>query len=110
MTDEGKTIINVAGDYVQRKEVMYEINNVEDGGIGIQIVTGGEVEEEATIYPRKGKYQEVLAWLEKQKKQGVDFYAAAGYNRSEMCRKLTKIFKWEVNENSLRKAQEEAKK
>ncbi len=36
--EEAKTIINVAGDYVQSKHVDYEINNVEAGGIGIQIV------------------------------------------------------------------------
>ena len=67
-------------------------------------------EEAESLYPRKGKYAETVAWLEEQKKKGVDFYAAAGYNRTEMCRKLTNIFGWEVNENSLRKAQEEAEK
>ena len=36
--EEAKTIINVAGDYVQSKHVDYEINNVEAGGIGIQII------------------------------------------------------------------------
>lgn len=35
-----QTIINVAGDYVQYKHVDYEIGNVEQGGIGIQIVPG----------------------------------------------------------------------
>lgn len=40
MEDNVKTIINVAGDYVQSKHVDYEINNVEAGGIGIQFVNG----------------------------------------------------------------------
>lgn len=40
MEDNAKTIINVAGDYVQSKHVDYEINNVEAGGIGIQFVNG----------------------------------------------------------------------
>ncbi len=40
MEDNAKTIINVAGDYVQTKHVDYEINNVEAGGIGIQFVNG----------------------------------------------------------------------
>ena len=40
MDDNAKTIINVAGDYVQSKHVDYEINNVEAGGIGIQFVNG----------------------------------------------------------------------
>lgn len=67
-------------------------------------------EEDETFYPRKGKYTDTVTWLEEQKKKGVDFYAAAGMNRTRMCRNLSEIFKWEVNENSLRKAQEEAEK
>ena len=62
-------------------------------------------EEAESLYPRKGKYAETVVWLEDQKKKGVDFYASAGYNRTEMCRKLSKIFGWEVNENHLRKAE-----
>lgn len=73
-------------------------------------VTLPSAEEAESLYPRKGKYAETVVWLEEQKKKGVDFYAAAGYNRSKMCRHLSEIFKWEVNENSLRKAQEEAEK
>ena len=65
-------------------------------------------EEAESLYPRKGKYAETVVWLSEQKKKGVDFYAAAGYNRSKMCRQLSEIFKWEVNENSLRKAEEES--
>lgn len=40
----GKSGINVAGDLVLKKEVQYEVNNVEDGGIGIQINHGVEAE------------------------------------------------------------------
>ena len=47
MEDNAKTIINVAGDYVQSKHVDYEINNVEAGGIGIQFVNG----KQTTIKP-----------------------------------------------------------
>ena len=47
MEDNPKTIINVAGDYVQSKHVDYEINNVEAGGIGIQFVNG----KQTTIKP-----------------------------------------------------------
>ena len=107
--EEGKTIIHVAGDYVQHKEVQYEIGNVENGGIGIQIVHGKE-DEGNSLYPRKGDYAGVLAWLERQKeKEHIDYYAASGYNRSKMCRKLSEIFGWEVSENSLRKAEEKQK-
>ena len=38
MEDNAKTIIYVTGDYVQSKYVEYEIGNVEQGGIGIQII------------------------------------------------------------------------
>ena len=41
--------INVAGDLVLEKHVEHEVNNVEAGGIGIQIVNG-KVEEEAKDY------------------------------------------------------------
>lgn len=48
MEDNAKTIINVAGDYVQSKHVDYEINNVEAGGIGIQIVNGKHTSTKTT--------------------------------------------------------------
>ena len=38
----GKGGIQVAGDLVVEKHVEYEVNNVEDGGIGIQIINGKE--------------------------------------------------------------------
>jgi hypothetical protein len=40
MEDKLRPIIHVAGDYVEKKEVQYEVSNVETGGIGIQIVNG----------------------------------------------------------------------
>ena len=68
-------------------------------------------EEAESFYPKKGKYTEVVEWLEDQKtNHKIDYYAAAGMNRTRMCRSLSEIFKWEVNENSLRKAQAEAEK
>ena len=36
----GKNGITVAGDLVLEKKVEYEVNNVESGGIGIQIING----------------------------------------------------------------------
>ena len=41
--EQPNRIINVAGDYVQSKHVDYEINNVEAGGIGIQIVNNSQL-------------------------------------------------------------------
>ena len=73
----------------------------------LQVQLAGADEAES-VYPQKGKYAKTVEWLAEQKKKGVDFYAASGYNRSEMCRKLTKIFGWEVNENHLRKAENSA--
>jgi hypothetical protein len=37
-----KTGITVAGDFVLEKNVEYEVNNVENGGIGIQIINGNK--------------------------------------------------------------------
>ena len=48
--EQPNRIINVAGDYVQSKHVDYEINNVEAGGIGIQIVNN-----QPTIDPPQSK-------------------------------------------------------
>ena len=49
--EQPNRIINVAGDYVQSKHVDYEINNVESGGIGIQIVNNSQ----PTITPTQCK-------------------------------------------------------
>ena len=43
-----KSGITVNGDFVLEKHVEYEIDNVENGGIGIQIINGKVVEEEET--------------------------------------------------------------
>ena len=56
--EEAKTIINVAGDYVQSKHVEYEIGNVEAGGIGIQIVNSSKsATTAATVRVRTPKLQ-----------------------------------------------------
>lgn len=51
----GKSGINVAGDLVIEKKVKYEVNNVENGGIGIQIVNG-KVEAETPFIPCELKF------------------------------------------------------
>lgn len=58
--------------------------------------------------PKKSKrpnYELLLDWLEEEKKQGRDYLKEANYNRSEMCRNLSAFLGWEVNENSLQKAE-----
>ena len=56
-------------------------------------------------FPLKDNYSEVTQWLEQQKLSGSDYYAEANYNRTAMCRRLSNIFGWVVDQNSLRKAQ-----
>jgi len=65
----------------------------------------GACEHVSSVYPRRGKYQEVVEWLEKKKARGEDLYAGCCYNRSELCRRLSNIFGWEVDESGLRKAE-----
>ena len=48
----GKGGINVAGDFVVSKHVEYEVNNVETGGIGIQIVNGKEEQKNDVSQPQ----------------------------------------------------------
>jgi hypothetical protein len=43
----GKGGITVAGDLVLEKKVEYEVNNVEKGGIGIQIINGKRTDDES---------------------------------------------------------------
>lgn len=45
MAEKGQTVINVAGDYVEEKHVMHEVNNVETGGVGIQNVYNNAPEQ-----------------------------------------------------------------
>lgn len=57
-------------------------------------------------FPGENDYVALLAWLEDQKAKGIDYYAAANMNRSKMCRQLSNILGWTVDQNSLRKAQQ----
>jgi hypothetical protein len=86
----------ISGNYIAEQKI--ETQNIIYG-------QEGSCEHVNSIYPRKGKYQEVVEWLEKKKQKGEDLYAGCGYNRSELCRKLSKIFGWEVDESGLRKAE-----
>ena len=61
----GKGGIQVAGDLVLEKHVEYEVNNVEDGGIGIQIVNGKEEPQSEANQPQRidEQQQEVVEKL-----------------------------------------------
>ena len=56
--------------------------------------------------PRPDNYVDLVNWIKEEKNEGRNYYAEAGNNRSKMCRNLTEKISWEVNENSLRKAQQ----
>ena len=86
----------IKGNYIAEQHIEHQT---------INYVGTGASEHVASVYPRKGKYQEVVEWLNNKKARGEDLYAGSGYNRSELCRKLTRIFGWEVDESGLRKAE-----
>lgn len=64
----------------------------------------------ATPLPHPGKYTEVVYWLEAEEAAGRCWYKDHNYNRTAMCAELSKKFHWEVDENSLRKAQQRHQK
>ena len=64
-----------------------------------------EKQETGERRPRENDYAALVAWLDAEKAQGRDYYADAGMNRSRMCRDLSDILGWIVDQNSLRKAQ-----
>jgi hypothetical protein len=108
-----KSGIQVAGDLVLEKNVEYEVANVEDGGIGIQIVNGGTPKvanskngsgkkdsdekppkpRETMTFKRKGSVTEphlLLLYMALTKEQwidgnDVDFKALFSGNRDEDC-------------------------
>ena len=86
----------ISGNYIAEQHIENQT---------ITYASDGSYEHVTSVYPRKGKYQEVVEWLAKKKARGEDMYAACCHNRSELCRKLTKIFGWEVDESGLRKAE-----
>lgn len=88
----------IKGNYIAEQHIESQIINYTGGA--------GEPSSES-LYPKKGDYAGVLAWLARQKeKEHIDYYLASGQNRSKMCRKLSEIFGWEVDESGIRKAEE----
>ncbi len=63
------------------------------------------LEEEENPIPEKGDYIALALWISKQKNKGCNYYADAGNNRSEMCRKLAKTLGWTPDPGALGKAQ-----
>ena len=52
-------------------------------------------------YPAKNDYEGVIQWLAYQKTRGNDYYKEAKNNRTKMCKDLTDLFGWDVDQNSL---------
>jgi len=62
------------------------------------------------LLPKENDYTALVEWLQMQKQDGHDYYKEAGNNRSKMCRNLQNIVGWVVDQNSLRKAQQNTNK
>ena len=108
-----QTVINVAGNYIAEQNIdihdnthctIYATEAPQATQEKPQTETLIEIDN-AIILPQEGDYQAVVKWLQLEKEKGEDYYAQAQFNRSRMCRQLSNIFGWIVNENSLRKAQ-----
>lgn len=56
------------------------------------------------MLPKKNDYIALIEWLEAQKADGHDYYKEAG-TRSQMCKDISPIVGWTVDQNSLQKAQ-----
>lgn len=57
------------------------------------------------LLPKENDYIDLMRWLEDQKADGHDYYKEADNNRSKMCRNISPIVGWVVDQNSLRIAQ-----
>ena len=60
----------------------------------------------AVSLPNKNDYNALLEWLQTEKEQGRDWMAINNHNRSAMCRQLSDLLGWVVDQNSLRKAEQ----
>ena len=78
--------------------------------IQLQITNNTTITREGKGLPRKNKYNDLLDWLAQEKEDGRDYYADAKGNRSQMCIDISPIVGWEVNENSLQKAENRRRK
>lgn len=59
--------------------------------------------------PYENDYVALVEWLAAEKQQGRDWYELNNRNRSAMCRQLTDVVGWVVDQNSLLRAQQREK-
>lgn len=78
--------------------------------IQLEITHNTEITRKGLIIPKVGNYQDVMQWLEQEKADGRDHYEEAGRNRTKMCKNISEILGWEVDQNSLQKAQNKPQK
>lgn len=101
-----QTVINVAGNYIAEQNIdIHDNTHCTIYATEAPQKTPPTETDKAALLPQEGDYQAVVKWLQVEKEKGEDYYAQAQFNRSKMCRQLSNIFGWIVNENSLRKAQ-----
>lgn len=56
--------------------------------------------------PYENDYKAVVEWLQAEKEAGRDWYKINNNNRSAMCREISNVLGWVVDQNSLRKAEQ----
>lgn len=61
------------------------------------------------VAPYENDYAALVEWLAAEKEQGRDWYRLNNHNRSAMCRQLTEVLGWVVDQNSLQKYQNRQK-
>lgn len=100
-----QTVINVAGNYIAEQNIdIHDNTHCTIYATEAPQATQEKGEPKAYSLPQKGKYDQLVKWLEQEKQNGKDYYAEANFNRSQLCRNLLKIIGWEPNQDSLRKA------
>jgi hypothetical protein len=100
-----QTVINVAGNYIAEQNIdIHDNTHCTIYATEAPQATQEKGEPKAYSLPQKGKYDQLVKWLEQEKQNGKDHYAEANFNRSQLCRNLLKIIGWEPNQDSLRKA------
>lgn len=93
----GERVFNFNGAHVT-------FNDIHDN-TNCTIYTAPRAQEATDLLPPENDYKALLKWLNTEKEQGRDWYAMNNYNRSAMCREISPIVGWVVDQNSLRKAQ-----
>lgn len=95
----GKGGVNVAGDLVLEKHVEYEVNNVEAGGIGIQIVNGNTHDGRNHAQPSDEQVSRAISAI-----NGKDNVLKSQQAFLGICCCLTSVHKWPQNkENSVKR-------